>query len=122
MGLACSSPGDRCTSDTDCGGNLVCMKLEVDGGLSSTGICTHAAAGLNGYCRSIADCANGLFCSNELPSPTKQRDGRCIPLGMEGEICADSANCQSPLECELTTDLNGTCRPPPPNPDAGTDA
>lgn len=121
MSPACSSPGDRCLSEDDCGGNLVCVKFEVDGGQSPSGICTHPGAGLNGYCRVADDCVAALFCSNELPSPSQRRDGVCIPLRIEGESCADSGNCQSPLECAPTDAGSGTCRPRAPAPDAGVE-
>ena len=74
----CTSPGDSCRSDSDCGGDLVCAKPEVDGGPAETGVCTHKAAGPGEFCRATDDCADGLVCSNELPSLIKRLDGTCV--------------------------------------------
>jgi hypothetical protein len=115
----CTSPGDACRSDGDCGGDLVCAKPEVDGGPAEMGACSHRASGSGGFCRVVDDCADGLFCSNELPSPTKRLDGSCIPLRAEGETCASSDQCGPPLECMLTADESGTCGAPLAS-DAGT--
>ena len=116
----CTSPGDTCRSDSDCGGDLICARPEVDGGPAETGACTHRASGPGGFCRVADDCASDLFCSNELPSPTKRLDGSCIPLRVNGETCANTDQCGPPFECLLTADEDGTCGAPPMS-DAGTD-
>ena len=118
---ACSSPGKMCRTDSDCGGDLICAKPEVDGGPAETGVCTHRQADAGEFCRVVDDCAGGLFCSNELPSPIKRLDGTCIPIRGLGETCANTDQCDPPLECELTATDDGTCQPPPPDPDAGPD-
>lgn len=116
----CASPGERCESDSDCGGgSLFCAKPIVDGTPARYGVCAPHPAGPNGFCRATADCDSMLLCSNELPSPTKQRDGRCIPLRQTGEPCANSESCEPPLTCELSETNSGICVQPPP-PDAGS--
>jgi hypothetical protein len=117
----CSSPGDACRSDSDCGGDLICAKPEVDGGPAESGACTHHPAGPGAFCRVGDDCARGLFCSNELPSPTKRLDGNCIPLRALGETCANPEQCSPPLDCASTAPDDGTCQPVP-DADAGADA
>jgi hypothetical protein len=117
----CSSPGDSCQSDSDCGGDLICAKPDVDGGPAESGACTHKAAGPGELCRVADDCAGGLFCSNELPSAVKRLDGNCIPPRDEGQSCANNDQCNPPLECLLTAEGDGTCDAPPVS-DAGADA
>ncbi len=125
----CSSPGDPCGSNADCSGNLVCVKLEVDGGPSERGVCSHAGADLGGFCRATADCRDGLICANELPSTTKRGSGLCIPFREEAESCARSESCRPPLQCLLAASDNGICGVPsasdaasPPDADADADA
>jgi hypothetical protein len=115
---SCSSPGDSCRSDGDCGARLVCVKPEVDGGPAPSGVCTHPGSGPGDFCRAGADCADGLICSNELPAATSRFDGVCIPLREQGESCAAASNCRPPLECGAA----GTCDLPPPQPDGGDTA
>jgi hypothetical protein len=122
----CTSPGDSCRSDSDCGGDLVCAKPEVDGGPAETGACTHEPAKPDQFCRGADDCADGLLCSNELPSPTKRLDGTCIPLRDDGQTCAGASQCRAPLDCLLTAEQDGICGAPPTTdadtaPDAATD-
>lgn len=116
----CTSPGDSCRADSDCGGELVCAKPEVDGGPAETGVCTHKAGKPRAFCRVADDCAGGLFCSNELPSPIKRLDGSCIPLREDGQTCASASQCQAPLDCLLTAERDGICGVPPTS-DAATD-
>jgi hypothetical protein len=99
-------PGDPCSDDSACGGDLVCLKPPS----ASNGVCSFPFSGAGARCLSSDDCASGLFCSNDLSTGTRQFDGTCQPAQGSGAPCLRNPDCQAPLECNDAVDGHlGTC-------------
>jgi Dickkopf-like protein len=106
--LACGpSPGQSCQDDGICGDELVCLKPAA----AVNGICSFPFLGAGARCLSNAECAAGLFCSNDLSTGTRQFAGTCQPLQGPDAPCSRTADCQPPLECADAGDGRlGSCR------------
>ena len=100
----CSRMGETCDGDGDCG-DLVCHRAEG----AEEGVCGYARLGRGEVCATNAECAAELFCSNDLPSETAQRFGRCVDLQTEGEPCFRDENCAAGLLC-LADGETGACQ------------
>jgi len=88
-------PGDACNDDAACSPDLVCMKPAG----ASSGICSFAPLTPGFRCLSSADCAAGLFCTNDLSVGEKEFSGSCQPAQGAGSPCFRNGNCASPLKC-----------------------
>ena len=98
----CSDLGELCQQDTDCGGDLICHRPELDDGeLASEGICSYPLLARGEVCAATAECGADLFCSNDLPSEVKQRFGRCVDVQPAGAPCSRDENCASGLVCGI---------------------
>lgn len=112
---ACApAPGDPCDDQSGCGDDLVCSRPTVDGVPAPRGVCAPPRTGPDGLCAATAECAPGLFCSNDLPSEVRRRHGRCIPVQAEGQPCFRPENCGPGLTCAKDGTEIGRCAPPPP--------
>jgi hypothetical protein len=116
----CSRVGEPCDADGDCGIDLVCHRTELPDGNAGDGVCGYARLARGEVCAVSAECADGLFCSNDLPSETAQRFGRCVELQPEGEPCFRDENCAAGLICQADG-ATGTCQLEAPPVDAGPD-
>lgn len=108
--------GTVCGEDRDCGGDLVCARApaEPDGGEPAQGVCTHARRARGAECNTTAECAPGLFCSNDLPAAEKQRHGSCIDVQPADFACFRDENCADGLVCVKPDGAeSGQCGAPP---------
>jgi hypothetical protein len=108
---ACSDLGERCQRDADCGGDLVCQLAILDDGSAATeGVCGYPLRARGDMCSVSEECAKDLFCSNELPSDSVQRFGRCVDVQAEGAPCSRDENCAAGLSCAVPDGAEtGTC-------------
>lgn len=125
------APGDICETSTDCGSNLYCQKT-LSGGVLGT--C--AAWGTTGStCDAQRPCGHGFYCRPDFSvcEPVRKvgeacvtgqceasafcsygaNGGFCVSRGVEGDACADDAQCRAELICLSET---GTCAPRGPLP------
>lgn len=99
---ACSDLGESCRQDADCGGDLVCHRAELEGGgATSDGVCGYPLRARGEICAVTEECAEGLFCSNDLPSEVVQRFGTCVAVQPEGAPCSRDEDCAAGLSCAV---------------------
>jgi hypothetical protein len=112
---SCTRIGDECDDTDDCGDGLICHRADTeDDGASTTGICGYARLARGEVCASTDECDTDLFCSNDLPSDTKQRFGTCIDVQHEGDPCFRDENCATGLVCSIPEgEETGGCHPAP---------
>lgn len=91
--------GSECSSDGDCGAELVCGRQAPDGSLrqpGETGVCTTGPLlGDGESCGLTVECAFGLVCSGK---------GACVAEGSAGTLdqgaeCSAFDDCRRPLVC-----------------------
>lgn len=108
-----AAPGTVCRNDSDCGEGRVCGRPRIDGAVAEEGVCTYARLPEGELCMTTAECASGLFCSNDRPAEKKQRFGACIPTLGAGETCYRDQNCSDGLVCKAAGDTK-ICGAPAP--------
>jgi hypothetical protein len=108
---ACSDLGESCRQDADCGGDLVChLAILDDGSVGTDGVCGYPLRARGDVCSVSEECDKDLFCSNDLPSDSVQRFGRCVDVQAEGAPCSRDENCAAGLSCAVPDGAEtGTC-------------
>lgn len=109
---ACQAEGDPCKAPSDCCDGLVCgaentcevvevCAAEGDACSADSDCCAGICCG--GACRDIACCIDDEDPNARCPEGTACFEGVCDPVeqtcGVEGDACADSADCCNDLTC-----------------------